>query len=733
LRPARPARRALLAAAIAFATLPAVAGADPASCTPEPNEDFALCVVTGSGNAAAKALEPTGGARNAVRGATDAVLTQQGICDPTDTAACLLPFPNDFFTVADPSTDTGRRVNFNILAMPRNVAGKPIDPTEWNRNDGFSPGTPVITVVPGLDVARTGIAGVDDIGASLAPDAPIVLINAATGARHPYFAELDANPTGGEQPALIIRPAVNFDEAARYVVALRGMKNAAGAAIAPNATFASRRDAAAKQWHPVKGSGVDKSARAAVAADPVFGPLVTNGYAIGDLYLAWTFTIASERNLTERLLHIRDDAVGTLGQSGPPFTVSSVTNNPAPDPIARVVKGKITVPSYLTNGGTPGSRFSYGADGLPTAQPGVTGPFKTQDATFTCIIPRSSGIAGTDPDGVHPSRASLYGHGLLGSQSEITAGNVKKMAAENNITFCATDWIGMATEDVPNVATILADMSNFPTLADRVQQGVLNMKLLGEAMIRDRGFAIDAAFQGPGGRPVLGGRPLYYDGNSQGGIIGGALVAVDGNIRSAVLGVTGMNYSTLLDRSVDFATYESVFNVSYPSELDREITFGLIQMLWDRAETNGYAHHLRNDSLLPNTSPKHVLLHIAFGDHQVANAAAEVEARTIGAYTNAGFLAPGRSTAVEPGWGIPRIGAYPYTGNALIYWDSGSDAPPSANVPPTAATNHGDPHSDPRNTRAARDQKAAWFMPEPQLIDVCNGGPCYATPLAPTD
>ena len=40
-------------------------------------------------------------------------------CDPIDPAACLLPFPNDFFTVADATTDTGRRVNFSPLAMPR--------------------------------------------------------------------------------------------------------------------------------------------------------------------------------------------------------------------------------------------------------------------------------------------------------------------------------------------------------------------------------------------------------------------------------------------------------------------------------------------------------------------------------------------------------------------------------------------------------------------------------------
>ena len=51
-------------------------------------------------------------------------------CDPIDPSACMLPFPNDYFTTKDASTPTERRVGFDITSMPRNVAGKPIDPNE---------------------------------------------------------------------------------------------------------------------------------------------------------------------------------------------------------------------------------------------------------------------------------------------------------------------------------------------------------------------------------------------------------------------------------------------------------------------------------------------------------------------------------------------------------------------------------------------------------------------------
>jgi hypothetical protein len=74
-------------------------------------------------------------------------------CDDLDPAHCLLPFPNDLFTAADASTDSGRRVAF--ASLPSNAAGQPLDATEWNRNDGFSPGTPVLTFVPELDLPRS--------------------------------------------------------------------------------------------------------------------------------------------------------------------------------------------------------------------------------------------------------------------------------------------------------------------------------------------------------------------------------------------------------------------------------------------------------------------------------------------------------------------------------------------------------------------------------------------------
>ena len=337
------------------------------------------------------------------------------------------------------------------------------------------------------------------------------------------------------------------------------------------------------------------------------------------------------------------------------------------------------VPCYLNAPGCPpGSRFAYApGSSVPLQTPG-----NMQLANFTCLIPRVA----VDGAQVVQSRVSLYGHGLLGSASEITAGNIKSMANEHNFVFCATDWSGMSTQDLPNIGSILGDLSNFSSLPDRAQQGFVNFQYLGRLLIHPQGFNNDPAFRFTKGsvtKSVLDIRRLFYDGNSQGGIMGGALTALAVDFNRAVLGVPGMNYSTLLRRSVDFDQYAQVLYANYPNELERPLILSLIQTLWDRGEANGYAAHMTRDPYA-DTPPHTVLMHMAFGDHQVANVAAEVQARTIGASVRVPAIDPGRHTDFNPYYGMGKFKTYPFSGSGLIVWDSGSPTPPITNTPPRA-------------------------------------------------
>src|SRR3954470_8921274 len=116
-------------------------------------------------------------------------------CDSIDASACMLPFPNDLYTKADSTSATGRRIDFSLLAMPRNRAGKPIDPTDQNRADGFSPGSMIITKIAGLNtdaqLQTLGAPRIWNPDRSLDPDSPISVIDAETGQRQMVWAELD--------------------------------------------------------------------------------------------------------------------------------------------------------------------------------------------------------------------------------------------------------------------------------------------------------------------------------------------------------------------------------------------------------------------------------------------------------------------------------------------------------------------------------------------------------------
>lgn len=625
-------------------------------------------------------------------------------CDFLDQADCLFPFPSDYLTKVDATTDTGRRIHFGVPTLPSNNNGVKAPPTDYNYNDGFSPGSTILLHVPGVNLAQTGAAPITDIERSLDADTPVVIVNTNTLAHHLSFVELDANASSDATRAMIIHPAVNFDEGTRYIVALRQMKDAGGAIIPPAADFLAYRD------NTPTGDPVKEARRPHM--EDLFTTLAAAGVPRNDLYLAWDFTVASSRSMTERLLSMRDDAFDRLDSASPAFTVSTVETD-LDSRIFRRVTGTFQVERYV-NATTAPARFVLDANGLPTHQA------TPQPASFVCIIPRAA-LANATATAV-PARASIYGHGLLGSNTEVASGNVRDMANEHNFVFCATKWIGMADEDVGNAISILQNVAGFPSLTDRLQQAMVNQLFLARLMIHPNGLITHPAFQDQSGNPVIDTSNVFYDGNSQGGIFGGTVMAVAQDITRGVLGVPGMNYSLLLTRSTDFALYSAILNPSYPNELHRPLVLALIQMLWDRSDPNGYARHIKNDPL-PNTPSHDVLLHLAFGDHQVANVATEVEARTIGLSIHQPAIAAGRHSDVNPYFGIPAIPSDPFNGSALIVWDSGAATPPITNVAPGTGA---DPHSDPRNSSVARTQKSYFLQAGGSVVDVCGGAPCVA-------
>jgi hypothetical protein len=589
--------------------------------------------------------------------ATTTPAPSAAVCDPATAASCLLPWPNNAFTEPDEGTSTGLRLAIPTEFTPRNAQGVPIDVTDQNRADGFSPGSAIIIDAPGVDLERSGLAPSTDIGSSLDAGAPIVITDMSTGEPWPYWGELDAQAAEDADRLLILHPAISLAEGHSYRVDVSGLVTADGAPIE-----------------------LDVS--------------------------SWTFTIASAESLSGRMLHIRNEAYNALGDAAPTFTVTISTDSGA----LRTVEGTIDVPLYLSGAGEPGSTFVLDEDGLPTHNAeSVTFP-----APFRCVLPVAPAA---------PVPTIVYGHGLLGNRNEVDA---LSFAAEIGVAAaCATDWIGMSSEDIDNVAANLGDLSNFNTQADRMQQGLLDFQWLGRALNDERSFASDAAFQTPAGTPIIAAGETQFVGNSQGGILGGAASAISTEWERAVLGVPGINYSLLLHRSSDWPQFQAVFDAAYTTAADRLMALQLIQLLWDRGENNGYAQHVTGDPY-PGIEEKDVLLIEAFGDHQVANVSTEVLARTMDVPVYEPSLAAGRSADVDAQWGLDPL--QDTTGSALYVWDFGTPAPPTVNLPPTDPEHGEDPHG-----AGSREQRvltlAIGYLLSGELADVCGGEACVSDVL----
>jgi len=654
------------------------------------------------------------------------------IADPGN-ELCMLPFPDDYYTVADPASATGRRVDFKDAGMPANVLGQHIEAAPYNEADGFSPGSVILLKVPGIqtaaDVAATGATPINHLAAYAEPNAPVVVIDAQTGRRWPIWTEIDSTAADPSKAALEIHPAVNFAPGHRYIVALRDLHNAAGEEIEAPITFQYYRDKAASEQPEINAQRP--------RFESIFWSLEKAGIGRHDLYLAWDFTVAGVQNTTRRELSMRNAAFAQLGDSNladgipqgasPSFTVTSVESESNTEQIARRVKGTFEVPCYLFPNCGPGGLMQLNAHEEPIQN-------GTWTANFDCIVPES---AVTGPGGA--ARPSLYGHGLFGTASEVGSGPQRELSQNHDIVQCATDEIGVSESDYLVTAGALQNVSNFPAIPDRLQQGLLDELFLGRAMISPSGFTADAAFHQDGTLltpSVLNTHELFYNGNSQGGIMGGALTAVSPDFTRASLGVPAMNYSTLLPRSVDFDPFAGVLYSAYPDETARPLILDLMQMLWDRGEPDGYASRMTSDPL-PGTAPHQVLLDIAFGDHQVTDYQADVEARTIGAAAHRPVLFPGRWPNTEVLWNVPTITRYPYTGSAAYYWDGGpvrpnpaqpgatigTEPPPYENLPNRVGE---DPHGLPRATAAEQQLVSDFFDGAILHSDDCGGGPCYS-------
>jgi len=522
-------------------------------------------------------------------------------CHPLSQGTCMYPWPSNFTTYEDLKSPTGVRIDYDAELLPINDMGQRFNAAEIiNERTGFSPNSQIRFVTP-KGVRSADLAGIDDIASSLENDATIVLMR-DDGVRWPSFSEVDARVVGEpERQAVFVRPMRRMDFGARYIVAVRGLRDAAGDPVEPSPVFRALRDGLVTDMPEIEALRP--------AYEELFAILEAQGIARDELILAWDFTTADEESIKGDARAILPQITKAASGGDLGYKIDSIQELEE-GPLGRVIEGVFSTPNCMVGDASPGTVLNRDADGVPVC-------VGTVEAPFVAAIPRAVLEAGV------PAPIAVYGHGLLGDGSEA----VSVASKTGNMILVGTDWWGMAEEDIPNVATIVtSSFVNGRSMPERLLQSAVNFTTLGYHLAGE--LAADPALKA-GDAELVDTSVVHYLGGSQGGIMGGTTVAFAPNLNRGVLVVGGANYSLMIWRSTAFGAVDQLWSDYHADDAEREFLFALYQAAFDIADPAIYAEQIR-DAPFEGNDQKELLLIEAIGDAQVPNISSEMMARSYG-------------------------------------------------------------------------------------------------------
>ena len=314
---------------------------------------------------------------------------------PLDSRHCLLPYPDDRFTVADATTSTGPRVAFPPSGMPVNAQGAPIDPSEWNRNDGFSPNSTLLTYVAGLD-GKVGLPPWTDLGCLDGTGLDRGPRRHDHGRAHPAVGRARrARPSRHGPPPHHPSGHRAAGRAPLRGGAARAARSATARPSRPAPVFRAYRDRLDTGLPDLEARRPRDGGHLRRARRERHRPPATSSSR-------GTSRPPASAASSERMLHIRDEALAALGAAAPAFTVTGVSEHPND---ARRPPGH----RHLHRAELPDRRRRT----WPAVQPRPA--MACPHATVTCR-PRSSATSppSRSPARTGPARIAEYGHGLLG-------------------------------------------------------------------------------------------------------------------------------------------------------------------------------------------------------------------------------------------------------------------------------------------------------------------------------
>jgi hypothetical protein len=582
-------------------------------------------------------------------------------CDTVDVVAAgaLADGPLNPFPSMELVGDDGH------LAIPEGLlpqAVTPMDVRRLNWRDGFSRVQTSVAMLPvQVDPASLPGPGAIGIGGS------VRMYDLDTGAELPMFAELDAYPdavASGER-TLIVRPMVAMTPGHRVAVAVTEAVTVDGAPLSLAA------------WSDAKG------------ADTHYADLEETLLGLGapSVALAWDFPVGDGTAVVRALAAaVTTPAAYTFADV---MDADTLPEGYLPDGVWKKLEGTFTADNWLVDD----LAFDVDDAGVPRAQ-------GTAEASLYVHVPDA---ARTMAPGTAP--VLVFGHGILSNpgnylDEDDDPSALVELSNRLGAIVVATTWRGLTSDDQVDTVQMAADFGRFPELTDRLAQAVANnlalIRLLDEGPLLD-----DPALLGLADRSRI-----YWYGISLGSIEGAVTLANQDRIQHAVFHVGGSAWSTMLERSSNWPTFELLVERSIVDPWQRQVLYSTSQLLWDPVDPASYAEDLAGRSFLWQES---------IGDDQVPNLTTELLMRSAG-------VRLGTPDVTAP-YDVGSV-ALPAVAPLITQFDPGLDAPADSNRPSSVTGAHGVP----RLWEGAKAQTLAFFTAgaEGTVTHFCGTEPCSA-------
>jgi len=579
--------------------------------------------------------------------ATPATGTPAVVLYDRSSAMSIAPFPDDYWIVADPTTESGYRV-----AIPDAPFPEPIQRTAFTalarlarEADGWSRQTPIVLHLSHrLDASLVP----PDPVASVDPFAAIALIDVDPqspefGQRVPYrmLVRTDPRPPsagGGDDHSVLLFPTVDLREHGRYALVFTRRAFANGE---PGRGFgrAPLFEAALAPPDPADDPQVIRVREALGDVLDTLAQLPDVPIATEDVALALSISIRTHPKVDD-LVRIKE-----LALAGPPpqLLLPDVATNPCPQPGVSciqltanrglVARGFVRLPRYRD------------FDGFLIRDP-VSGEPRSDgfdDVPFVMSLPRSALE--------QPAFPVMYQHGNPGSPTELLGSNSEQIDDAGfallgfqdslNRELCSS---GMTTEQCIEiqVLAIFGSLLNYQKLPDFwIQTAADQIHFL--RLIQSLGD-LDLLHADANGNPALGpdGQPdidpsvILYKGISEGANNAQRFLPFAPEILAAEATVGGARLGeTLIHQSADqiLVQIRTFLNQLKPVEL--WVGLSLFQAAFDPQDGHTYLRYLYREPLLPfagsnDVTPPSTLWTEGIGDSLVPNNASRAMARELG-------------------------------------------------------------------------------------------------------